>query len=93
METALVPPTTDPFRSHMASDLRSFPVSSFLFVTEMFSEENVIHLAQFCDEFLVHGVDVEGKQAGIQVRHHYCTDHSLYCYCCGAALVSRPGYA
>ena len=77
----------------MASDLLSFPVSLLSLPTEMFSEENVIHLAQFCDEFLVHGVDVEGKQAGIQVRHHYCTDHSLYCYCCGAALVSRPGYA
>jgi hypothetical protein len=91
--TAPVPPTTDPFRSHMASDLLSFLVSLLSLSTAMFSEENVIHLAQFCDEFLVHGVDVEGKQAGIQVRHHYCTDHSLYCYCCGAALVSRPGYA
>ena len=90
MGRAPVSPTTDPSRSQMASDLLSSPVS---LRTQMFSEENVIHLAQFCDEFLVHGVDVEGKQAGIQVRHHYCTDHSLYCYCCGAALVSRPGYA
>ena len=27
--------------------------------------ENLIELAQYCDEFLVHGVDVEGKQCGI----------------------------
>ena len=27
--------------------------------------ENLQHLSQYCDEFLVHGVDVEGKQCGI----------------------------
>jgi phosphoribosylformimino-5-aminoimidazole carboxamide ribotide isomerase len=30
------------------------------------SKENLIFLAQFCDEFLVHGVDVEGKKCGIE---------------------------
>ena len=29
------------------------------------SEANLQHLSQYCDEFLVHGVDVEGKQCGI----------------------------
>eukprot|EP00934_Nitzschia_sp_Nitz4_P000197 Nitzschia sp. Nitz4//scaffold7_size249615//16739//17536//NITZ4_001138-RA/size249615-processed-gene-0.170-mRNA-1//-1//CDS//3329558325//197//frame0 len=29
------------------------------------SPENLVELAQYCDEFLVHGVDVEGKQCGI----------------------------
>lgn len=34
--------------------------------------ENIRYLEQYCDEFLVHAVDVEGKQSGIQqslVRH------------------------
>lgn len=30
------------------------------------SAENVTFLEQYCDEFLVHAVDVEGKQSGIQ---------------------------
>ncbi|MEA1967246.1 MAG: phosphoribosylformimino-5-aminoimidazole carboxamide ribotide isomerase [Thermodesulfobacteriota bacterium] len=30
------------------------------------NKETLVHLAQFCDEFLVHGVDVEGKMQGIQ---------------------------
>lgn len=30
------------------------------------NEENIRHLEQYCDEFLVHAVDVEGKQSGIQ---------------------------
>ena len=29
------------------------------------NEENLKRLAQYCDEFLVHGVDVEGKRCGI----------------------------
>ena len=29
------------------------------------SKENLVALAEFCDEFLVHGVDVEGKRQGI----------------------------
>ena len=31
-----------------------------------FSEELLVSLAEFCDEFLVHAVDVEGKMCGIQ---------------------------
>ena len=31
------------------------------------TKENVIELANYCDEFLVHGVDVEGKKAGIDL--------------------------
>lgn len=30
------------------------------------NEQNIRHLEQYCDEFLVHAVDVEGKQSGIQ---------------------------
>lgn len=30
------------------------------------NQENIAYLEQFCDEFLVHAVDVEGKQRGIQ---------------------------
>jgi phosphoribosylformimino-5-aminoimidazole carboxamide ribotide isomerase len=30
------------------------------------TQKNLEHLAQYCDEFLVHGVDVEGKRLGIQ---------------------------
>lgn len=29
------------------------------------TKENVVLLSKYCDEFLVHAVDVEGKQAGI----------------------------
>lgn len=29
------------------------------------NEENLAELARSCDEFLVHGVDVEGKQLGV----------------------------
>ena len=29
------------------------------------TKENIVTLASYCDEFLVHGVDVEGKKAGI----------------------------
>mmetsp|Transcript_24308 Transcript_24308/g.55757 ORF Transcript_24308/g.55757 Transcript_24308/m.55757 type:complete len:287 (-) Transcript_24308:78-938(-) len=35
------------------------------FTTFPITADNVRHLAQYCDEFLVHGVDVEGKQCGI----------------------------
>lgn len=37
------------------------------FTTFRISEDNLKLLAQYCDEFLVHGVDVEGKQCGIEV--------------------------
>ncbi len=30
-------------------------------------QDNVRRLEEFCDEFLVHGVDVEGKRCGIDV--------------------------
>jgi hypothetical protein len=30
------------------------------------SAENLVALAQYCEEFLVHGVDVEGKRCGIE---------------------------
>ncbi|WP_080801155.1 phosphoribosylformimino-5-aminoimidazole carboxamide ribotide isomerase [Desulfamplus magnetovallimortis] len=30
------------------------------------TEENITKLSEYCDEFLVHGVDVEGKMAGVQ---------------------------
>ncbi|GMK41528.1 1-(5-phosphoribosyl)-5-[(5-phosphoribosylamino) methylideneamino] imidazole-4-carboxamide isomerase [Paenibacillus sp. CCS19] len=30
------------------------------------NEDNIRYLEQFCDEFLIHAVDVEGKQSGIQ---------------------------
>ncbi|WP_424765520.1 phosphoribosylformimino-5-aminoimidazole carboxamide ribotide isomerase [Paenibacillus sp. sgz302251] len=30
------------------------------------NQSNIAYLEQFCDEFLVHAVDVEGKQSGIQ---------------------------
>jgi phosphoribosylformimino-5-aminoimidazole carboxamide ribotide isomerase len=29
------------------------------------TRENLLHLAEFCDEFLIHGVDAEGKRQGI----------------------------
>lgn len=32
------------------------------------TEETIANLAEFCDEFLVHGVDVEGKMQGIQTE-------------------------
>ena len=32
----------------------------------MVNEESLVDLAQYCDEFLVHGVDVEGKRCGIE---------------------------
>lgn len=32
------------------------------------SNENLVKLAAYCDEFLVHGVDVEGMRVGILVR-------------------------
>ena len=32
------------------------------------TEENITKLASYCDEFLVHGVDVEGKKAGIDLE-------------------------
>lgn len=30
------------------------------------NEENLCILSKYCDEFLVHGVDVEGKRCGIE---------------------------
>ena len=35
------------------------------FTTFAVTKENLVQLAQYCSEFLVHGVDVEGKQLGI----------------------------
>lgn len=35
------------------------------FTTFAVTKENLIQLSHFCSEFLVHGVDVEGKQLGI----------------------------
>ena len=32
------------------------------------TKENIMKLASYCDEFLVHGVDVEGKKAGIDLE-------------------------
>lgn len=31
------------------------------------NEELLDHLSEFCDEFLIHGVDVEGKRSGMEV--------------------------
>lgn len=36
------------------------------FTKERLSEELLDEIAQYCDEFLVHGVDVEGQAAGIE---------------------------
>ena len=36
------------------------------FTTQMVTEELLEELSQYCDEFLVHAVDVEGKQNGIE---------------------------
>lgn len=33
---------------------------------ELLHRETIEHLAEYCDEFLVHAVDVEGKHAGIE---------------------------
>lgn len=35
------------------------------FTSFAITKENLARLAQYCSEFLVHGVDVEGKQLGI----------------------------
>ena len=37
-----------------------------LFTDYAVTEESLADLAQYCDEFLVHGVDVEGKRCGIE---------------------------
>ena len=36
------------------------------FTKEKLSEELLDEMAQYCDEFLVHGVDVEGKSSGVE---------------------------
>lgn len=36
------------------------------FTREKLSEELLDEMAQYCDEFLVHGVDVEGKSSGVE---------------------------
>jgi hypothetical protein len=36
------------------------------------SQANLERLAGYCSEFLVHGVDVEGKRIGILVRTWCC---------------------
>ena len=38
------------------------------FTREAVTEKNLAALSAYCDEFLVHGVDVEGKMAGIQTQ-------------------------
>lgn len=38
------------------------------FTKEQVTEELLEHLAQYCDEYLVHAVDVEGKQSGIETN-------------------------
>ncbi len=35
---------------------------------EMLNKETISHLEQYCDEFLIHAVDVEGKCAGIEKK-------------------------
>lgn len=35
---------------------------------EKLNRETIEHLAEYCDEFLVHAVDVEGKNAGIEQK-------------------------
>jgi phosphoribosylformimino-5-aminoimidazole carboxamide ribotide isomerase len=37
-----------------------------LYTDHAVNEESLTSLAQYCDEFLVHGVDVEGKRCGIE---------------------------
>ena len=39
------------------------------FTEEIVEEALFERLGQYCDEFLVHGVDVEGKKAGLDKRH------------------------
>jgi len=39
---------------------------SYNFITNIFSIESLVQLSAYCAEFLVHGVDVEGKRAGIE---------------------------
>lgn len=38
----------------------------YIYLCILFRISNLIRLAEYCDEFLVHGVDVEGKKAGIE---------------------------
>ena len=38
------------------------------FTREAVTEKTLVALSAYCDEFLVHGVDVEGKMAGIQTE-------------------------
>jgi hypothetical protein len=52
-------------------------------------------LAEYCDEFLVHAVDVEGKRCGIQVGYpSLCCGYSwlilwpLCLYSCSKSLLS-----
>jgi phosphoribosylformimino-5-aminoimidazole carboxamide ribotide isomerase len=37
-----------------------------VYILRKHSPENLAALAQYCTEFLVHGVDVEGKRCGIE---------------------------
>jgi phosphoribosylformimino-5-aminoimidazole carboxamide ribotide isomerase len=37
------------------------------FTSEIVSKSLLDHLAEYCDEFLIHAVDVEGKSSGIEV--------------------------
>ncbi len=59
--------------------------------------ENVKLLEGYCDEFLVHGVDVEGKRCGIDVRPAHVRVCVCVCVCVcvwsplqGSSIVSYP---
>ena len=62
-------------RKHLVLDLSCRKkANAFMIVTDRWqkfttvavTEKTLSQLAEFCDEFLIHGVDVEGKMAGIQ---------------------------
>lgn len=38
------------------------------FTDEEVTEELLHHLSEYCDEFLIHAVDVEGKASGIETE-------------------------
>ena len=69
--------------------------SCHLFETFLSRKENLKELSQYCDEFLVHGVDVEGLQSGIEDSlegrpislQGY---HKNLRVCCLARLFDRP---
>ncbi len=54
-------------RSSLTSRSRKTPSLSHHCITLLDRRENLLTLTSFCDEFLVHGVDVEGKRGGIEL--------------------------